>query len=90
MTVRLTAVVTGHVQGVGFRAWTRNEAESLGLVGSATNRPDGTVHVVAEGPRSGCEQLLDALRGAAPGRVDAIEEHWTESESGTASGFGPR
>ena len=47
-TVRLDAWVHGYVQGVGFRWWTRCRALELGLVGSATNKSDGRVHVVAE------------------------------------------
>ena len=48
--VRLTAWVHGHVQGVGFRWWTRSRALELGLAGYASNRPDGRVQVVAQGP----------------------------------------
>ena len=40
---RLTAWVHGRVQGVGFRWWTRARALELGLVGHATNHPDGRV-----------------------------------------------
>lgn len=77
---RLTAFVTGRVQGVGFRWWTRARALELGLTGSATNLDDGRVQVVAEGPRGGCEALLALLRGrTAPGRVDAVVERWGEA-----------
>ena len=64
-TVRLTAWVHGHVQGVGFRWWTRCRALELGLVGEARNLPDRRVAVVAEGSRRACEELLGALRGGA-------------------------
>ncbi len=71
--VRLTAWVHGHVQGVGFRWWTRSRALELGLNGYAANQPDGRVLVVAQGPRRSCEQLLDALRGGqTPGSVDTV------------------
>lgn len=73
--VRLSAFVHGHVQGVGFRWWTRSRALELGLVGSASNLADGRVHVVAEGPRDKVLVLLDALRsGTTPGRVDLVVE----------------
>jgi acylphosphatase len=76
--VRLTAWVAGQVQGVGFRWWTRSRALELGLVGSATNLRDGRVEVVAEGPKTGCERLLAALRSpVSPGRVDHVVEHWS-------------
>ena len=49
--VRLTVWLTGDVQGVGMRWWVRARALELGLVGSAANRPDGRVEVIAEGSR---------------------------------------
>ncbi|KUH99359.1 acylphosphatase [Mycobacterium sp. IS-3022] len=77
--VRLTAWVHGHVQGVGFRWWTRSRALELGLTGFAANKPDGRVQVVAEGPREACQRLLDLLRsGEAPGRVDNVVADFTE------------
>ncbi len=85
--VRLTAWVRGRVQGVGFRWWTRSRALELGLSGAATNLADGRVEVVAEGPRGGCERLLEHLRGGrTPGRVDSVVERWS-SPGGTFTGF---
>ena len=45
--MRVAATVTGAVQGVGFRWWTRSRALELGLVGTATNLPDGTPRIAA-------------------------------------------
>ena len=88
VVTRLTAHVKGHVQGVGFRWWTRARALELGLTGSATNLQDGRVEVVAEGPRPACEALLDALRGpGTPGRVDFVAERWGEGRGGPDDGF---
>ncbi|MEU5695483.1 acylphosphatase [Actinosynnema sp. NPDC020468] len=85
--VRLTAWVRGHVQGVGFRWWTRARALELGLVGSASNLADGRVEVNAEGPEERCRELLAHLRsGRSPGRVDSVVERWSEARGG-ASGF---
>jgi acylphosphatase len=85
--VRLTARVTGRVQGVGFRAWTRFRAAERGLVGSAKNAADGSVQVVAEGREPDCRALLEALRGgAAPGRVAEVTEEWSPARGGL-SGF---
>lgn len=85
--VRLVATVTGEVQGVGFRYRTRQQAEQLGLVGSAINRTDGSVHVVAEGPSSSVEQLLRWLRSdGTPGRVEHVEAS-TSDARGELSGF---
>lgn len=77
--VRLTAWVHGHVQGVGFRWWTRSRALEIGLTGFASNRPDGRVQIVAQGPRAGCERLLDLLQGGeAPGQVEKVIWDWSE------------
>jgi acylphosphatase len=77
--VRVTARVHGHVQGVGFRWWTRSRALELGLVGYAANMRDGRVEVVAQGSREACQQLLDLLQsGNTPGRVDNVTADFTE------------
>jgi acylphosphatase len=85
-TVRLTAWVRGHVQGVGFRWWTRaNALEIGGLTGYVSNLSDGRVQVVAEGERERCERLLDWLRGGdTPGRVDGVTEIWGVPRGGYA------
>ena len=76
---RLTAWVHGHVQGVGFRWWTRSRALELGLTGYASNQPDGRVLVVAQGSRADCERLLELLRGeTTPGSVDKVLADFTE------------
>jgi acylphosphatase len=78
----LTAWVSGHVQGVGFRWWTRARALELGLVGSATNLGDGRVKVVAEGPRADLERLLGLLEsGRTPGVVDAVRAQWGDASA---------
>ncbi len=82
----MTAWVHGRVQGVGFRWWTRSRALELGLVGHATNLPDGRVEVIAEGSRDACEKLLTALRSAAPGDVHQITEHFSDARGGV-TGF---
>ncbi len=77
---RLTALVRGRVQGVGFSWWTRSRARELALTGYVANRLDGRVLVVAQGPRDTCQQLLDLLKsGDTPGRVDAVDADWSES-----------
>ena len=73
--VRLTAWVTGMVQGVGFRWWTRARALELGLQGAATNLADGRVEVVAEGTEEACRALLARLP-QGPGRVAYVSERW--------------
>lgn len=86
MDVRLTALVSGQVQGVGFRDWVCRRASPLGLAGSARNLPDGRVEVVAEGSRDACERLLAALsNGATPGRVGEVTASW--GDAGGLAGF---
>jgi acylphosphatase len=85
--VRLHAIVYGIVQGVNFRYYTRLRAEALGLSGWVANRSDGTVEVVAEGPRPAVEALLDFLRQGPPAaRVDYVETYW-EKPTGEFRGF---
>ncbi|HVN90561.1 MAG TPA: acylphosphatase [Candidatus Binataceae bacterium] len=65
---RIELRVTGRVQGVYFRAATKAQAEMLGLTGYARNRPDGSVEIVAEGPKAKLEKLY---RFAQQGPPDA-------------------
>ena len=76
--IRLTAWVHGYVQGVGFRWWTRARALELGLVGYASNRPDGRVQVVAQGPQAPAKALELLQSGNTPGRVDKVVADWSE------------
>lgn len=66
--------VTGRVQGVGFRWWTRSLAQRLGLTGTVRNLADGAVVVHARGPEHRVEQLRTELGKGPPGAlVDAVE-----------------
>jgi acylphosphatase len=72
-SVRVVALVSGHVQGVGYRWFVRALATDAGLTGSATNLPDGRVEVVLEGAEDAVVSAVAALEGpAAPGRVDDV------------------
>ena len=79
MTTRLEAHVHGLVQGVFFRHDTCLRAQALGLSGSIENRPDGTVHVIAEGERDSLELLLRWLHeGSELAMVSRVESCWRE------------
>jgi len=86
--VRLTAIVSGSVQGVGFRYSTRALAMSMKLIGVAENLPDGDVLVIAEGPAEDCQKVLAWLHGTGPrvvrrpGRVDFVDARWGPAEGG--------
>ncbi len=75
--VRMEVRVKGRVQGVGFRQFVRYHARQMGLTGWVRNEPDGSVYLVAEGPRERLEQLLDVVRQGPPAaRVDEVQVHW--------------
>ncbi|GAB3822126.1 acylphosphatase [Tessaracoccus terricola] len=63
---RVHVIVTGTVQGVGFRWSTQLRAEELGLSGWVRNRPDGTVEAELEGPEDTVEQLLSWMADGPP------------------------
>ncbi|SET64847.1 acylphosphatase [Geodermatophilus poikilotrophus] len=74
MTRRAVALVSGSVQGVGYRWFVRGRAAAAGLAGSATNLPDGCVEVVLEGEDAAVEAVLVELQGAqAPGAVTRVD-----------------
>jgi len=90
-TTRLTAWLTGRVQGVGMRWWVRARALELGLAGHAANLADGRVEIVAEGPGSACQRLLVLLAEEPsthrrPGQVRAVT-HRTSAPRGLPQGF---
>ena len=73
--IRLHAFITGRVQGVFFRAETRQQALLLGVTGWVRNMPDCRVEVLAEGENSCVRQLLDWCRTGPPhAAVDHVEE----------------
>jgi acylphosphatase len=75
MTATRCFIVSGRVQGVGFRAWTQAQAEQLGLAGWAANLPDGRVEVVAMGDGGQVEALRARLEhGPRLARVTGVEE----------------
>ncbi len=75
---RLHAVVHGDVQGVGFRYFVQRKAQQLGLRGWVRNNDDGTVELVAEGPRPDLEHLRRAVEeGPRMARVDRVDAQWS-------------
>lgn len=83
---RLRALVSGTVQGVGFRWFVQRHACALGLRGYARNLPDGRVEVVAEGPRARLEALAVHLRQGPPGaQVAAVDAAWEPLGTGEGS-----
>ncbi len=65
--------IEGRVQGVWFRAWTREQAMVRGLDGWVCNQADGTVEAVFSGPQSLVDDMLNAChQGPTLARVDGV------------------
>jgi acylphosphatase len=74
-TIRAHLIIEGRVQGVFFRDSTRREAIELGLCGWVKNRFDGSVEVVAEGPKEKIETLIAWCHHGPPiARVTKVHE----------------
>lgn len=74
---RLEIVIGGKVQGVWFRASTREQARRFGLSGWVRNLPDGRVEAVFEGAEARLHQMLAWCHDGPPGaRVVRVEARW--------------
>jgi acylphosphatase len=78
--VRVHIVVTGRVQGVGFRYFTAARARALGLTGTVSNLPNGQVAITAGGDRAMLEALIGAIRDGPPGAlVRDVRVDWEDA-----------
>lgn len=88
--IRVHLKIEGRVQGVYFRGSTVAQAQILGVTGWVMNCPDGSVEVVAEGPRANLEELIEwCRRGPAGARVSHVNVDW-EPPQDSFAGFGIR
>lgn len=72
--MQLFVIITGKVQGVGFRNFTQLNARQLGINGYAKNLPNGTVEVVAEGDKAQLDALVALIKkGPRYARVDSLD-----------------
>ena len=86
MTTRY--LVSGMVQGVGFRWFVARHARTLGLTGYARNLPNGSVEVVADGPEDALPALEELLRrGPASAQVDRVERSTEPDRLPVGKGF---
>ena len=77
---RANIQVHGFVQGVFFRSNTIKMAGELGLKGYAKNMPDGTVEIVAEGPKDNINKLIEfCKKGPRAARVDKVDVYIEEA-----------
>jgi len=65
--------ITGRVQGVSFRMWTRTEAEKLGLAGWVRNEDDGSVTALVVGAASAVSTMMNRFwKGPAGASVSGV------------------
>ena len=84
---RVQVLIEGRVQGVFFRASTRDEARARGLKGWVRNLPDGRVEALFEGDRQIVESMVAWCRKGPPyAYVDNVEINW-ESHRGDLTDF---
>lgn len=75
--------LSGRVQGVFFRAWTRQQAEALGVRGWVRNLGDGSLEAHLEGDEFCVSELIELMRsGPTEARVDCVDV-----SEGEAAGF---
>jgi len=80
-------IITGRVQGVGFRAYAKREANSLGLVGWVKNMPGGCVEAVYEGDEASVQAMtVRCHQGPSLARVEKLDLK-EEPASGTFTDF---
>jgi acylphosphatase len=88
-SVRRNVVARGRVQGVFFRDSTRREAERRGVSGWASNRSDGAVEAVFEGPPDAVEAMVEFIR-RGPGHADVSDVEVREEQPEGLGGFSIR
>ena len=77
MNQGISIIVSGRVQGVGFRYFTKNKAEERGITGWVRNLSDGRVEVLAYGPESDLEQFMQVLKeGPLGSKVSELHSQW--------------
>ncbi len=73
---RKQIIVSGYVQGVAFRAYTKKQAERLGLSGFVRNLENGSVEIEAQGNEEALNRLIHwAHRGAPTSDVESVVEN---------------
>lgn len=80
--IHYTITVTGKVQGVFFRKYTKEEADRLGLKGIVRNEPGGSVYIEAEGSKEQLDKFIAwCHKGSPSSRVDKVDAAgWRDEE----------
>lgn len=78
----LHVIIHGKVQGVWFRAWTRDTALEMGITGWVRNMTDGKVEAAAQGDEAALKDFLARLYDGPPlARVTKIDSAWRNAET---------
>ncbi len=84
----LHLMVSGRVQGVGFRYFTHNEAKRFGIIGWVRNTMDGKVEILSSGSKAILEEFLSIVEQGPPGsRVTNIKTRWNRVDRIDSSDF---
>ena len=82
MESRAHITISGNVQGVGFRFFTSKQAQSLNLVGTVKNMPNGSVDILVEGDKSTIQTFIDHVRqGPRLADVNSVDIEWQEPQN---------
>ena len=74
MKINVHVIISGHVQGVWYRASTKQKAEQLGITGWVRNTADGCVEAVFEGEEKKVEELIRWCHHGPPlAKIDKVE-----------------
>ena len=85
--IAMKARVTGHVQGVAFRAWTRSRAVRLGLSGWVCNEDNGSVSALFDGEKDAVQTMIDELwEGPGAASVSDVQTEMADHDT-TLKGF---
>lgn len=80
MDVRTHLYIEGNVQGVFFRRSAKMQADKLGVVGLVRNRRDGSVEVIAQGPKSKVNAFIKWCKKGPPfAKVEKVEVEWRKN-----------
>lgn len=75
-------MISGDVQGVGFRGWAKHEADKLGLSGWVKNRDDGMVEAVFQGEEQAVKKMTDLChRGPLTALVECVDSNVREVDA---------
>ncbi len=77
--VRAHVIISGLVQGVFFRAYTKDQAKSLGLSGWVRNLPDGNVEAIFEGPEDKVKEMINwCYKGSPSSKVETVRVNYED------------